>query len=70
MVPPRPTGLPQGPKFSKAMVAGIGGVLLTTLGSAANPTSAVVVQDLLLAVVALLGALVFRPGHAQRMVGD
>jgi len=35
--------------------------MLTTLASTANPTAAIVPLDLLLAALALVGALVFRP---------
>jgi predicted MFS family arabinose efflux permease len=44
-----------------ASTVGLGGVLLTTLASAAVPTAAVIPIDLLMAGVALLGAVVFRP---------
>jgi MFS family permease len=44
-----------------ATTIGLGGVLLTTLASAAAPTAAVIPIDLLLAGVALLGAVIFRP---------
>ena len=44
-----------------ASTVGLGGVLLTTLASAAAPTAAVIPIDLLMAGVALLGAVLFRP---------
>lgn len=44
-----------------ASTVGLGGVLLTTLASASAPTAAVIPIDLLMAGVALLGAVVFRP---------
>ena len=44
-----------------ASTVGLGGVLLTTLASAAAPTAAVIPIDLLMAGVALVGAMVFRP---------
>ena len=44
-----------------ASTIGIGGVLLTTLASASAPTAAVIPIDLLMAGVALVGFLVFRP---------
>jgi MFS family permease len=46
--------------FSAATI-GIGGVLLTTLASASAPTAAVIPIDLLMAGVALIGFVVFRP---------
>ncbi|MFL6140283.1 MAG: MFS transporter [Labedaea sp.] len=46
-----------------ALAVGLGGVLLTTLASASAPTAALVPLDLLMAGVALLGALVFRPAR-------
>jgi MFS family permease len=48
--------------FAATMV-GLGGVLLTTLASATAPTAALIPQDLLMAGVALVGALVFRPAR-------
>jgi MFS family permease len=48
--------------FSAAMV-GLGGVLLATLASATEPTAAMIPQDLLMAGVAVVGALVFRPAR-------
>ena len=44
-----------------ASTVGLGGVLLTTLASAEAPTAAVIPIDLLMAGVALVGAMVFRP---------
>jgi MFS family permease len=44
-----------------ASTIGVGGVLLTTLASAAAPTAAVIPIDLLMAGVALVGLLIFRP---------
>jgi hypothetical protein len=44
-----------------ATTIGLGGVLLTTLASASAPTAAVIPIDLLMAGVALIGAVVFRP---------
>jgi hypothetical protein len=46
---------------SAAATVAVGGVMLTTLASTANPTAAIVPLDLLLAALALVGALVFRP---------
>jgi MFS family permease len=43
-----------------AISVGLGGVMLATLASTQAPTAAIVPLDLLLACVALLGALVFR----------
>ena len=44
-----------------AATVAVGGVMLTTLASTAHPTAAIVPLDLLLAALALVGALVFRP---------
>jgi MFS family permease len=44
-----------------ATMVGLGGVMLTTLASTADPTAAIVPLNLLLAALALVGALVFRP---------
>jgi MFS family permease len=46
-----------------AATVGLGGVLLATLASAAAPTAALVPFDLLLAGLALLGAMLYRPGR-------
>jgi hypothetical protein len=46
-----------------ASTIGVGGVLLTTLASASAPTAAVIPIDLLMAGVALAGAVIFRPGR-------
>ncbi len=53
--------------FAATMV-GLGGVLLTTLASATAPTAAMIPQDLLMAGVALVGVLAFRP--ARKAVGN
>jgi sugar phosphate permease len=55
-----------------ALTVGFGGVLLTTLASATHPTAAVIPLDLLMAGLALAGAVVFRPGRVARatQVGD
>jgi MFS family permease len=50
-----------------AMLIGIGGVFLTTLASAAAPTTAVITTDLLMAAVALLGAVVFRAARGPNL---
>jgi MFS family permease len=47
-----------------AITVGLGGVMLTTFASTADPTAAVVPMNLLMAGLALLGALVFRPERA------
>lgn len=47
-----------------AVTVGLGGVLLTSLASATQPTAAVIPIDLLMAGVALLGAVLFRPARA------
>ncbi|WP_018682155.1 MFS transporter [Actinokineospora enzanensis] len=52
--------------FSATLV-GLGGVLLQALASAADPTRAVVVVDLVMAAVALCGALVFRRSTDDRV---
>ena len=44
-----------------AITVGLGGVMLTTLASTADPTAAVVPLNLLMAGLAFFGALVFRP---------
>lgn len=44
-----------------ALAVGLGGVMLATLASTAAPSAAIVPLDLLLAGVALVGVLVFRP---------
>lgn len=44
-----------------AIMVGLGGVMLVTFASTADPTAAVVPLNLLLAGVALLGALLLRP---------
>lgn len=44
-----------------ATTIGIGGVLLTTLASATSPTAALIPIDLLMAGIALVGFVVFRP---------
>jgi MFS family permease len=44
-----------------AITVGLGGVMLATFASTAHPTAAVVPLNLLLAGLALVGALVFRP---------
>jgi MFS family permease len=49
-----------------ASTVGLGGVLLTTLASAAAPTAAVIPIDLLMAGIALVGAVVFRPVREGR----
>jgi MFS family permease len=49
-----------------ALTVGFGGVLLTTLASATHPTAAVIVLDLLMAGLALAGAVLFRPGRVAR----
>jgi MFS family permease len=54
--------------IGSATLIGVGGVLLTTLASATAPTTAVIVTDLLMAGVAVLGAVVFR--EATPAVGD
>jgi MFS family permease len=46
--------------FAATMV-GLGGVMLTTLASTAAPTAAVIPLNLLMAGLALVGAVVFRP---------
>lgn len=46
--------------FAATMV-GLGGVMLTTLASAAHPTAAVIPLNLLMAGLALVGAVIFRP---------
>lgn len=46
--------------FAATMI-GLGGVMLTTLASAAAPTAAVIPLNLLMAGLALFGAVVFRP---------
>jgi MFS family permease len=51
--------------FSAVMV-GLGGVLLTTLASATAPTAALIPLDLLMAGVALLGAVAFRPSRVTK----
>ena len=48
--------------MSAAMV-GLGGVMLTTLASAADPTAAIVPFNLLMAALALGGAVAFRPAR-------
>ncbi|SER60093.1 MFS transporter [Actinokineospora terrae] len=52
--------------FSATLV-GLGGVLLAALASTAAPTAAVVPIDLVMAAVALLGALVFRRSSDDRV---
>ncbi|HEU5470126.1 MAG TPA: MFS transporter [Actinophytocola sp.] len=49
-----------------AVMVGFGGVLLTTMASAAAPTAAVIPADLLLAGVALIGAVLYRPARTTR----
>jgi MFS family permease len=44
-----------------ASMVGLGGVMLTTFASTADPSAAIVPLNLLMAALALLGALVFRP---------
>lgn len=44
-----------------ATMVGVGGVMLTTLASTADPTAAIVPLNLLMAALALFGALVVRP---------
>lgn len=46
-----------------AAMVGVGGVMLTTFASTADPSAAVVPLNLLMAVLALLGAFVFRPAR-------
>ena len=48
-----------------AIMVGLGGVMLTTFASTAHPTAAIVPLNLLLATVALVGALVFRPARER-----
>jgi MFS family permease len=47
-----------------AVTVGLGGVLLNSLASATHPTAALIPIDLLMAGLALLGALLFRPARA------
>jgi len=47
-----------------AAAVGLGGVMLATFASTAHPTAAVVPMNLLLAGLALVGALVFRPARS------
>jgi MFS family permease len=46
-----------------ALTIGLGGVLLTTLAAATHPTAAIIAIDLLMAGLALAGAVIFRPGR-------
>jgi len=46
-----------------AVAVGLGGVMLATFASTAHPSAAIVPLNLLLAGVALVGALVFRPAR-------
>jgi hypothetical protein len=46
-----------------AIAVGLGGVMLATLASTVHPSAAVVPLNLLLAGLALVGALVFRPAR-------
>ena len=48
-----------------AICVGLGGVMLATLASTAAPSAAIVPLNLLLAGLALLGALVFRPARRE-----
>lgn len=47
-----------------ATMVGLGGVMLATFASTTDPTAAVVPLNLLLAGVAVLGAVIIRPGRA------
>jgi hypothetical protein len=49
-----------------ALTVGFGGVLLTTLASATHPTAPVIVLDVLMAGLALAGAVIFRAGRVAR----
>jgi MFS family permease len=51
---------------SSALMVGLGGVLLATVASATDPTAAMIPLDLLMAGVALLGAVVFRPSRVTK----
>lgn len=55
-----------------ALTVGFGGVLLTTLASATHPTAAIAPLDLLMAGLALAGAVIFRPRRVARatVAGD
>jgi hypothetical protein len=55
---------------TSALTVGFGGVLLTTLASATHPTAAVVPLDVLMAGLALLGAVIFRPGRVALAAGS
>jgi MFS family permease len=46
-----------------ATMVGLGGVMLATLASTADPTAAIVPLNLLMAALALTGAVVFRPAR-------
>ena len=48
-----------------ATMVGLGGVMLTTFASTADPSAAIVPLNLLMAALALLGALVFRPRERE-----
>ena len=47
----------------RGAMVGLGGVMLATLASTADPTAAIVPLNLLMAALALVGALVFRPAR-------